>query len=79
MFLRWLLRTFPAEMRRAWARVRPDLALWLALAALMAVAGTSLPGPMAPDAAQATPEQLRALARAVLAAWQDIQEEDHED
>lgn len=34
---------------------------------------------VSPDAAQATPEQLRALARAVLAAWQDIQEEDHED
>lgn len=41
-------------MRRAWARVRPDLALWLALAALMAVAGTSLPGPLTPDAAQPT-------------------------
>lgn len=31
------------------------------------------------DEAQVTPEQVRAMARAVLSAWQEIKEEDHEE
>lgn len=45
MFLRWLLTTFPAEIRQGWALLRPDLVLWLALAALVAVATMSMPPP----------------------------------
>lgn len=45
MFLRWLLTVFPAEMRQGWLLVRPDLLLWLALFALVAVATMSLPPP----------------------------------
>lgn len=43
MFLRWLLTTFPRELREGWALVRPDLTLWLALAALIVVATLSMP------------------------------------
>ncbi len=45
MFLRWLLTTFPYEMRQGWTLLRPDLVLWLALAALVSVATISLPPP----------------------------------
>ena len=45
MFLRWLFTTFPYEIRQGWALLRPDLVLWLALAALVAVATMSLPPP----------------------------------
>lgn len=45
MFLRWLLKTFPAEMRQGWGLIRPDLMLWLALAALIAVAAMAMPPP----------------------------------
>lgn len=45
MFLRWFFKTFPAEMRQAWAFVRPDLLLWAGLAALIAVAAMSMPPP----------------------------------
>jgi hypothetical protein len=43
VFLRWLLTTFPQEMKTGWALVRPDLVLWIALAALIAVATLSMP------------------------------------
>jgi len=43
VFLRWLLTTFPYEMRRGWALLRPDLVLWLALSALVAVAAIAMP------------------------------------
>jgi hypothetical protein len=43
VFLRWLLTTFPRELRQGWALVRPDLTLWLALAALIVVATLSMP------------------------------------
>jgi hypothetical protein len=43
MFLRWLLATFPQEMRQGWALVRPDLMLWLALFSLISVSVLSLP------------------------------------
>lgn len=43
MFLRWLFKTFPDEMRQGWGLVRPDLMLWLALAALIAVAAMAMP------------------------------------
>jgi len=45
VFLRWLLTTFPVEIRQGWALLRPDLVLWLALAALVAVATMSMPPP----------------------------------
>jgi hypothetical protein len=45
VFIRWLFTVFPQEMRLGWALLRPDLALWLALAALVAVATLSLPPP----------------------------------
>ncbi|HEY2775255.1 MAG TPA: hypothetical protein VGK20_14500 [Candidatus Binatia bacterium] len=45
MFLRWLFSVFPFEMRQGWALVRPDLLLWLALSALIAVAALSMPAP----------------------------------
>lgn len=43
VFLRWFLKTFPAEMRAGWALVRPDLLLWLALSALISVAALAMP------------------------------------
>jgi len=43
VFLRWLIATFPYEMRQGWALVRPDLVLWVALASLIAVATLSMP------------------------------------
>jgi len=43
VFLRWLLSTFPHEMRAGWSLVRPDIILWLALAILIAVARMSMP------------------------------------
>lgn len=45
MFLRWLLTVFPHEIRQGWALLRPDLMLWLGLAALVAVAAVSMPPP----------------------------------
>ena len=45
VFLRWLFTTFPYEIRQGWALLRPDLVLWLALAALVAVATISMPPP----------------------------------
>lgn len=45
MFLRWLFKTFPGEMRQGWALIRPDLMLWLGLAALIAVAAMAMPPP----------------------------------
>lgn len=45
MFLRWLFKTFPAEMRQGWALIRPDLMLWLALAALISLAAMAMPPP----------------------------------
>lgn len=45
MFLRWLLTTFPYEMRQGWSLVRPDLVLWVALATLIAIATMSMPPP----------------------------------
>lgn len=43
MILHWLLSVFPAEMKQGWRLVRPDLLLWLALSALLAVAALALP------------------------------------
>jgi len=45
VFLRWLLTVFPREMAQGWALLRPDLVLWLALSALVAVATLSAPPP----------------------------------
>lgn len=45
MFLRWFLKTFPGEMLQGWTLVRPDLMLWLGLAALIAVAAMAMPPP----------------------------------
>lgn len=45
MFLRWLFTVLPQEMRQGWAYLRPDLVLWLALAALVAVATMAMPPP----------------------------------
>jgi hypothetical protein len=45
VLLRWLFTVFPQEMRQGWAYVRPDLVLWLALAALVAVATMAMPAP----------------------------------
>ncbi len=45
VFLRWLLTTFPLEMREGWRLVQPDLLLWLALSSLVTVAAMSLPPP----------------------------------
>lgn len=55
MFLRWLLTVFPAEMRQGWLLVRPDLVLWLAMFALVAVATMSLPPPGGDQAPPALP------------------------
>ncbi len=55
MFLRWLTSVFPAEMRQGWLLVRPDLVLWLALFALVAVATMSLPPPGGEQAPPALP------------------------
>ncbi|MBC8294010.1 MAG: hypothetical protein H8E45_12760 [Proteobacteria bacterium] len=43
MIINWLFVIFPAEMRRAWRLVRRDLALWLGLAALLAVLAAAGP------------------------------------
>jgi hypothetical protein len=43
VFLRWLLTTFPHEMRLGWAMLRPDLLLWLAFACLIVLATMSIP------------------------------------
>lgn len=45
MFLRWLITTFPFEMRQGLARLRPDLVLWLALSILVTVAFSAMGGP----------------------------------
>jgi len=45
VFLKWLFTVFPREMLQGWALLRPDLFLWLALGALVAVASMSMPPP----------------------------------
>jgi hypothetical protein len=43
MFTSWLLNVFPAEMLRGWRLVQRDLALWIALFGLLAIAALSIP------------------------------------
>ena len=43
MFINWLLNVFPAQMFRGWRLVRRDLALWVALFTLLAVASVAVP------------------------------------
>jgi len=43
MILHWLWSVFPAEMKQGWRLVRPDLLLWVALSALLAVAALTVP------------------------------------
>jgi hypothetical protein len=55
VFLRWLFTTFPQEMRHGWAWIRPDLLLWLGLAALLAVATMAMPPPGGEEAPPVLP------------------------
>lgn len=66
MILRWLTSTVPAEMMRGWLLVRPDLVLWVALSALLAVATLALP-PGTEDPAPVLPA-LVGLTTALLTA-----------
>lgn len=60
MFLRWLLGTFPREMREGWALVRPDFLLWAALSALSVLSSVFALSELA--TLQATPpEEVRSL------------------
>ncbi len=43
MFFHWLTSIFPAQMIKGWRLLRRDLALWVALFALLAVASVSSP------------------------------------
>jgi hypothetical protein len=45
VFARWLLNIFPTEVRHSWRLVQRDLALWVALAALLSVAIVGMPQP----------------------------------
>jgi hypothetical protein len=60
VFLNWLFTVFPQEIRQGWAYLRPDLVLWLGLAALFAVAMMALPAP----GAESTPALPYAIAAA---------------
>jgi hypothetical protein len=62
VFLRWLFTTFPAEMRQAWSLLRPDLVLWVALSALVAVASLSMPPPEAETPTPALPFLIKILS-----------------
>ncbi|MBI5503214.1 MAG: hypothetical protein HY899_00320 [Deltaproteobacteria bacterium] len=72
MILRWLTSTFPAEMMQGWRLVRPDLVLWVALSALLAVAtlavppGTEDPAPVLPALVGLTTALLTATLPPVL-------------
>lgn len=72
MFIRWLFTVFPTELRQGWRLVRPDLALWVALSALLGVAALSMspasdqPPPLLPAVVGMTVGLVTAMLPAIL-------------